>query len=141
MLPNRPTVPFRHSGVTDFHGVIHRCTGTGRRRIGGHPRRPRRGVSTIASVLTAFLFIVCEPGSIGRLGRAIADTDGVAEVYTTTGSADFIAVVRVPDLDALATLVTQHIAGLPGIVRTDTHMAIRSYGKSDESAGFDIGVD
>jgi len=70
-------------------------------------------VSTIARVLTAFLFIVCEPEAIGRLGRALADTDGVAEVYTTTGSADFIAVVRVPDLDALATVVTQHIAGMP----------------------------
>jgi len=105
--------------------------------IGSGPR----GVSTIARVLTAFLFIVCEPGAIGRLGRALADTDGVAEVYTTTGSADFIAVVRVPDLDALATVVTQHIAGIPGIVRTDTHMAIRSYGRSDETAGFDIGVD
>ncbi|MGD1053250.1 MAG: Lrp/AsnC ligand binding domain-containing protein [Candidatus Dormibacteria bacterium] len=92
-------------------------------------------------MLTAFLFIVCEPGAIGRLGRALADTDGVAEVYTTTGSADFIAVVRVADLDALATVVTQRIAGMPGIVRTDTHMAIRSYGRSDETAGFDIGVD
>jgi hypothetical protein len=30
---------------------------------------------------------------------------------------------------------------MPGIVRTDTHMAIRSYGRSDETAGFDIGVD
>jgi DNA-binding Lrp family transcriptional regulator len=92
-------------------------------------------------VLTAFLFIVCEPGAIGRLGRALADTEGIAEVYTTTGSADFIAVVRVPDLDALATTVTQHIAELPGIVRTDTHLAIRSYGRGDETAAFDIGVD
>ena len=75
--------------------------------------RSVRWVSTIAGVLTAFLFIVCEPGAIGRLGRALADTEGVAEVYTTTGSADFIAVVRVPDLDALATTVTQHIAELP----------------------------
>ncbi len=120
----------------------HRCEGGGTAPSeDGPPRSPLRGVSTIANVLTAFLFIVCEPGAIGRLGRALADTDGVSEVYTTTGSADFIAVVRVPDLDALATVVTQHIAGMPGIVRTDTHMAIRSYGRSDETAGFDIGVD
>ncbi len=119
----------------------HRCEGATPLSRRGSPRSPLRGVSTIARVLTAFLFIVCEPGAIGRLGRALADTDGVAEVYTTTGSADFIAVVRVPDLDALATVVTQHIAGMPGIVRTDTHMAIRSYGKSDDTAGFDIGVD
>ena len=92
-------------------------------------------------MLTAFLLIVCEPRAISRLGRALADTEGVAEVYTTTGSADFIAVVRVPDLDALANLVTQSIAGLPGIIRTDTHLAIRSYGRGDETAAFDIGVD
>ncbi|MGD0833276.1 MAG: Lrp/AsnC ligand binding domain-containing protein [Candidatus Dormibacteria bacterium] len=92
-------------------------------------------------MLTAFLNIVCEPAAIARIGRALADTDGVAEVYTTTGSADFIAVVRVPDLDALASLVTQHVAGLPGIIRTDTHLAIRSYGRGDETAAFDIGVD
>ncbi|MGA8014793.1 MAG: Lrp/AsnC ligand binding domain-containing protein [Candidatus Dormiibacterota bacterium] len=92
-------------------------------------------------MVTAFLIIVCAPGAISRLGQALADTAGVTEVYTTTGSADFIAVVRVADLDELATLVTQHIANLPGIVRTDTHMAIRSYGRSDEKAAFDIGVD
>jgi DNA-binding Lrp family transcriptional regulator len=94
-----------------------------------------------AGMVTAFLMIVCEPGAIARLGRALADTAGVAEVYTTTGSADFIAVVRVRDLDELADLVTARIAALPGITRTDTHLAIRSYGRGDESAAFDIGVD
>lgn len=92
-------------------------------------------------MLTAFLVVVCEPRAIGDLGPALAETDGVVEVYTTTGSADFIVVVRVADLDALATLVTQRVAALPGIIRTDTHLAIRSYGRRDERAAFDIGVD
>ena len=92
-------------------------------------------------MVTAFLMIVCEPAAIARLGHSLADIEGVAEVYTTTGSADFVAVVRVHDLDELATVVTQRIANLPGILRTDTHLAIRSYGRGDESAAFDIGVD
>jgi DNA-binding Lrp family transcriptional regulator len=92
-------------------------------------------------MLTAFLVVVCEPRAIGQLGQALADIEGVVEVYTTTGSADFIVVVRVADLDELATVVTQRIAGLSGILRTDTHLAIRSYGRSDERAAFDIGVD
>ncbi len=92
-------------------------------------------------MVTAFLVIVCAPRAIGELGQSLAETDGVVEVYTTTGSADFIAVVRVADLDELATVVTQRIAGLSGIVRTDTHLAIRSYGRSEERAAFDIGVD
>jgi DNA-binding Lrp family transcriptional regulator len=70
-----------------------------------------------------------------------ANTDGVAEVYTTTGSADFIAIVRVADLETLATVVTERIASFEGINSTDTHLAIRSWSASDEGAAFDIGID
>ncbi|MFN2581704.1 MAG: Lrp/AsnC family transcriptional regulator [Candidatus Dormibacteria bacterium] len=92
-------------------------------------------------MITAFLLMVCEPGRIAEIGRNLADIDGIDEVYSTTGSKDFIAVVRVPDLEALATLVTERVASLPGMRRTDTHLAIRSYGRADEAAAFDIGVD
>jgi DNA-binding Lrp family transcriptional regulator len=92
-------------------------------------------------MVTAFLMIVCEPQSIHSLGQALADTEGVEQVYTTTGSTDFIATVRVADLDALATLVTQKVATLAGVVRTDTHLAMRSYGRNEIQAAFDIGLD
>jgi DNA-binding Lrp family transcriptional regulator len=92
-------------------------------------------------MVTAFLMVLCQPAHIREVALGLADTEGVAEVYTTTGSSDFIAVVRVADLDALATLVTERIATLPGIIRTDTHVAIRSYGHGDDAAAFDIGVD
>jgi len=92
-------------------------------------------------MVTAFLMIVCEPQRIHELGQDLAEVEGVDEVYTTTGSTDFIAVVRVPDLDALATLVTQEVATRPGIVRTDTHLAMRSYGRNQIQAAFDIGLD
>jgi DNA-binding Lrp family transcriptional regulator len=92
-------------------------------------------------MVTAFLLILCEPGRIHDLGQALADLQGVQEVYTTTGSTDFIAVVRVADLDALATLVTEQVATRPGILRTDTHLAMRSYGRNEIQAAFDIGLD
>ena len=65
-------------------------------------------------MVTAFLLVVCEPAHIHDVARGLADTEGIAEVYTTTGSADFVAVVRVADLDALATLVTERITTLAG---------------------------
>ena len=92
-------------------------------------------------MVTAFLQVVCEPGRIADVGQGLADIDGVAEVYTTTGGSDFVAIVRVADLDELATLVTERITTLPGITRTSTSVAIRSYGRSDVEAAFDIGVD
>ncbi|GAC1571269.1 MAG: Lrp/AsnC ligand binding domain-containing protein [Candidatus Dormibacteria bacterium] len=92
-------------------------------------------------MVTAFLQVICEPGAIPAVGQGLADTPGIAEVYTTTGSADFVAIVRVADLDELATLVTERITTLPGVTRTTTAVAIRSYGRSDEATAFDIGVD
>lgn len=92
-------------------------------------------------MITAFLLIVCEPAAIADTGRRLSDVDGIQEVYSTTGSSDIIAVVRVENLETLATLVTEHVAALPGILGTDTHLAIRSYGRADEAAAFDIGVD
>lgn len=92
-------------------------------------------------MVTAFLSIVCEPSRIHELGQALADLPGIGEVYTTTGSSDFIAVVRVADLDELAALVTERIATLPGITGTDTHVAMRSYGRRDTQTAFDIGLD
>ncbi len=92
-------------------------------------------------MVTAFLQVLCEPGHIADVGHGLADTPGVAEVYTTTGSSDFVAIVRVAGLDDLATLVTERITTLPGVTRTTTAVAIRSYGRSDDAAAFDIGVD
>lgn len=92
-------------------------------------------------MLTAFLMVHCTPQRIHAVGTALAEIKGVSEVYTTTGDTDFIAVVRVPDLDALASLVTEHIAVLEGITRTDTHLAMRSYSRSQRAAAFDLGVD
>lgn len=92
-------------------------------------------------MVTAFLLVTCRPQRIHDVGQALADLDGIAEVYTTTGASDFIVVVRVPDLDALAALVTEHVATLDGIERTDTHLAMRSYGRREIEAAFDIGID
>ena len=92
-------------------------------------------------MITAFLMVHCLPQRIHAVGQALAEIGGVAEVYTTTGDTDFIAVVRVADLDALAELVTARIAPLDGITRTATHLAMRSYSRREAQAAYDLGVD
>lgn len=92
-------------------------------------------------MVTAFLMLLCEPARIHEVGQALAEMEGVAEVYTTTGDVDFVAVVRVPDLDELATLVTERVSALAGIVRTTTHLAMRSYGRAQMAAAYDLGLD
>jgi hypothetical protein len=49
--------------------------------------------------------------------------------------------VRVPDLDQIATVVTQGFANVPGILRTQTLTAFRTYSRTDLEQAWDIGVE
>jgi DNA-binding Lrp family transcriptional regulator len=52
-----------------------------------------------------------------------------------------VAIVRVPDLEQIATVVTQEFAKVPGIQRTQTLTAFRQYSKRDLEQAWDIGVE
>jgi DNA-binding Lrp family transcriptional regulator len=92
-------------------------------------------------MLTAFMLITCERQALAEVGPRLAEIEGVTEVYTTTGSVDYIAIVRVKDMEGLSELVTGRLRDVPGIARTDTHVAMRSYSATDIEAAFQIGVD
>ena len=61
----------------------------------------------------------------------LAQTRGVVEVYSVAGNYDLVAVLSVPSNEALADLVTGKIRKVPGITRTETLIAFRSYSKRD----------
>ncbi|GAC1329753.1 MAG: Lrp/AsnC ligand binding domain-containing protein [Candidatus Dormibacteria bacterium] len=92
-------------------------------------------------MLTAFMLITCNRRQLADVGPKVAAIEGVTEVYTTTGTIDYIAIVRVKDMEALSRLVTERLRTVEGIDRTDTHVALREYSPRDLEAGFQIGVD
>jgi DNA-binding Lrp family transcriptional regulator len=92
-------------------------------------------------MLTAIVLFTCERGALADVGPRLAEIEGITEVYTTTGTIDYIAIVRVKDMEALSELVTDRLRAVPGITRTDTHVAMRSYSATDVAAAFQIGVD
>ena len=68
----------------------------------------------------AIVLIEAERDALSTLGGQLADIDGVAEAYSVTGPWDFVAIVRVPDHEQLADVVTAQIGGLAGVARTQT---------------------
>jgi DNA-binding Lrp family transcriptional regulator len=80
---------------------------------------------------TAIVLVQCEPDAIASLGPALARIDGIAEVYSVAGDADLVAILRTPDNDAIASIVTEHIAHLGGIRDTRTLIAYRQYDTND----------
>lgn len=92
-------------------------------------------------MLHAFVLIDAEPERIAALAEELADTPGVAEVYSVAGeSADLVAIVRVRQHEELADVVTRQIAARPGIRSTRTLVAFRAYSRHDLEAMWDLGV-
>jgi DNA-binding Lrp family transcriptional regulator len=87
----------------------------------------------------AFVLIDAEPARVAELAPALAEVDGVAEVYSTAGEADLVAVVRVRRHDDLAEVVTGRIASLPGILDTKTLVAFQAHSRRDLEAIWDLG--
>jgi DNA-binding Lrp family transcriptional regulator len=90
-------------------------------------------------VFAAFVLIQAEPARIPALAAELAEVDGVAEVYSTAGDADIVAIVRVRHHDDLADVVTRRVACLEGIVDTRTLVAFQAFGQRDVAAMWDLG--
>lgn len=83
-------------------------------------------------MITSFVFVKSEPRATVTLSQAIADLKGVREVYSTMGDSDLIAILWVPSHEDIATIVTEKIAALPGVLSTKTSIAYRAYSSQDK---------
>jgi DNA-binding Lrp family transcriptional regulator len=91
-------------------------------------------------VLHAFVLVDAEPARIAPLAEALAETEGITEVFSVAGGVcDLIAIVRVRHHDQLVDVVTKRIAELEGIESTTTLVAFQAFSRHDLEAVWDIG--
>jgi DNA-binding Lrp family transcriptional regulator len=89
----------------------------------------------------AVVLIQCEIDSIPEAAQAIAEIEGVSEVYSVAGEVDLVAIVRVAEHDRLATVIPGGIAKVAGVDRTETLIAFQVYSKHDLERMFSIGFE
>jgi DNA-binding Lrp family transcriptional regulator len=92
-------------------------------------------------VITAIVFVQADVARIPEVAEAIAALDGVSEVYSVTGEVDLVALVRVRDHEQVSDVVADRLNKVPGVARTETHIAFRAYSRHDLEAAFSLGVD
>lgn len=92
-------------------------------------------------MITTIVLIQADPKRIPETARALAGIDGVQEVYSVSGEWDLVVIVRVPDYEQIAEVVTERFPLVAGIVRTQTLTAFRAYSRKDLEQAWDIGVD
>ncbi len=74
--------------------------------------------------MKAYILINVQVGTIAEVIRNLHRVPSVQSAEMTFGEYDLIVVVEVPDLKALAKLISTGIQPIPGITRTITCMAV-----------------
>ena len=92
-------------------------------------------------MITAIVLVATEVDRIPEVAEAIADLPGVSEVYSVTGDADLVAMVRVREHDELADVIANRLNKVSGVVSTTTHIAFRAYSRHDLEAAFALGLE
>ncbi|HZD18539.1 MAG TPA: Lrp/AsnC ligand binding domain-containing protein [Actinomycetota bacterium] len=89
----------------------------------------------------AVVLIQCEIDEITEAAQAIADVEGVSEVYSVAGEFDLVAIVRVREHEDLASVIPGGIAKIEGVSRTETLIAFQVYSRHDLERLFSLGFE
>ena len=92
-------------------------------------------------MITAIVLVQAEVDRIPEVAAAIADLDGVTEVYSVTGDVDLIAMVRVREHEQLADVIADRLNKVQGVLNTQTHISFRAYSRHDLEAAFALGLE
>lgn len=92
-------------------------------------------------MITAIVLIDADPARIPEIATEVAEINGVSEVYSVTGEADLVAMVRVREHDRLADVIADRLSKVVGIERTRTYIAFRTYSSHDLDQAFNLGLD
>ncbi len=92
-------------------------------------------------MISAIVLINAEVDRIPEVAQAIAELDGVSEVYSVAGDVDLIAMVRVRAHEELADVIADRLNKVDGVTGTSTHIAFRTYSRHDLEAAFSLGLD
>ncbi|HEX6755885.1 MAG TPA: Lrp/AsnC ligand binding domain-containing protein [Mycobacteriales bacterium] len=92
-------------------------------------------------MITAIVMVTAATSRIPEVAQAIADLEGVSEVYSVAGDVDLVAIVRVREFDQVADVIAGRLDKVDGVLDTETHIAFRAYSRHDLEAAFSIGFD
>lgn len=92
-------------------------------------------------MITSIVFVQVDTARIPEVAEAIAELEGVSEVYSVTGAIDLIALVRTRTHEEIAQVVSDKLNKIEGVRETETHIAFRALSKVDLQAAFSIGFE
>ncbi|MFQ5678744.1 MAG: Lrp/AsnC family transcriptional regulator [Gemmatimonadota bacterium] len=87
-------------------------------------------------MVTAVVLIEAQTDKINELAERLVEIEAIGEVFSVAGRYDLVAIVRVRENEDLATVVSDRMRHLGGIVKTETLIAFRVYSRKDIESVF-----
>lgn len=92
-------------------------------------------------MVNTIVLAVCDIHRIPETAQEIADIGDVSEVYSVAGDFDLVIMVRTRTHDDLARVVSEEIAKVKGVERTQTLVAFKVFSRHDVEALFSVGFE
>ncbi|MFN8076269.1 MAG: Lrp/AsnC ligand binding domain-containing protein [Kineosporiaceae bacterium] len=92
-------------------------------------------------MITAIVLVETAVDRVPEVATALAELDGVSEVYSVTGDIDLVAIVRVKQHEDLEAVIADRLGKVDGVRGTRTYLAFRAYSRHDLEAAFSLGIE
>ena len=90
-------------------------------------------------MVSAIVLLKTERNKVNEVATKLTDIKGISEVFSVAGRYDLVAILRVPNNEALANLVTNEMLKVDDIVDSETLISFKAYSKHDLESMFEIG--
>jgi DNA-binding Lrp family transcriptional regulator len=92
-------------------------------------------------VVNAIVMLNVESANINNVAEQLVELDGVSEVYSVAGQYDLVVMIRARDDEQIATLVTEQLLQVEGLLSSETLIAFRTFSRHDLDRMFSVGLD
>ncbi len=92
-------------------------------------------------MVNAIVLLNVESASINHVAEQLVELDGVSEVYSVAGQYDLVVMIRARDDEQIATLVTEQLLQVEGLLSSETLIAFRTFSRHDLDGMFSVGLD
>lgn len=92
-------------------------------------------------MVNAIVLLNVESSRINHVAEQLVELDGVSEVYSVAGQYDLVVVIRARDDEQIATLVTEQLLQVEGLLSSETLIAFRTFSRHDLDGMFSVGLE
>lgn len=92
-------------------------------------------------MVNAIVMLNVESAKINSVAEQLVEFDGVSEVYSVAGQVDLVVMIRARNDEQVASLVTEKLLQVEGLISSETLIAFRTFSRHDLDRMFSVGLD